>query len=274
VDLCLDGLTMKNVADLQQKGLKVNWGPGMLWSILPNSKDPKSPFANKKVREAVEYAIDKPAMTKMLGFGSYEPVTQIVGTASPAYVAGYNPRPYSPSKAKVLLAEAGYPNGLDAKLLFHGDLALARDTAMAIQTFLNAVGIRLTLDPADVGRYYGSVYSPTGWSDLALAQSGINPGGTDVFAHFGPRPFTYRFGNPAKTPEYVALCEKALRTFEPAAAKAALKQVVKKAGEDAMTTPLFRAADVLVMQPYVHTDYLKIHSITWFPYMDWLDRKK
>jgi peptide/nickel transport system substrate-binding protein len=272
-DLCLDGLTMKNVVDLEKKGLKINWGPGMLWSILPNSKDPKSPYANKKVREAIEYAIDRTALTRMLGFGKYEAVTQIVPSASPAYVAGFNPRPYNPAKARQLLTEAGYPNGFDTKLLIY-DLAIMRDTATALQSFLAAVGIRLTIDLADIGRYSTSIFSPTGWSDLALVQSGINPAGTDVFAHFGPKPFTFRFGNPAKSPEYLDLAEKALKTFEPKAANAALKQVVRKAGEDAMTVPLFRASEALVMQPYVHTEYLKIHIVTWFVYKDWMEKRK
>jgi peptide/nickel transport system substrate-binding protein len=225
------------------------------------------------VREAVEYAIDRTALTKALGFGRYEAVTQIVPSGSPAYVAGFNPRPYNPEKAKALLTEAGYPNGFEAKLLIY-DLSLMRDTATAVQTSLTAVGIKVAIDPADIGRYSAAVFSPTGWNDLVLVQSGINPDGTDVFAHFGPRPFTYRFGNPAKTPEYVALADKALRTFEPAAAKAALKQVIRKASEDAMFIPLFRSADALVMQPYVHTDYLKIHVITWTPFKDWMEKRK
>ncbi len=272
-DVCLDGLSVKNVLDLQQKGLKVIWGPGMVWSILPNSKDPKSPYAHMLVREAIEYALDRPAIAKMLGFGKYEALTQIAPSASPAYVPGYDPRPYNPEKAKQLLSEAGYPNGFETKLLIH-DGSAARDTGVALQSYLGAVGIRVNLDPADIGRYYGSVFGPQGWSDLALVQSGVNPDGTDVFAHFGPRPFTFRFGNPAKSPEYLALCEKALRTYEPAALKSALRQVVRQGGEDAMVIPLFRAAEAVVMQPYVHTDYLKIHSITWFPHQDWMEQRR
>jgi peptide/nickel transport system substrate-binding protein len=272
-DASLDGLGVKNVVDLQQKGLKVNWGPGMLWSILPNSKDPKSVYANKKVREALEYAIDRPALARMLGLGKYEAVTQIVSTISPAYVPGYNPRPYNPQKAKQLLAEAGFPNGFETKLLTH-DTSADRDAGVALQAYLAAVGIRLTLDPADIGRYYSSVYGPDGWSDLAIVTSGINPDGTDVLAHFGSRPFTFRFGNPAKSSEYLALSEKALKTYDHSAVRAALRQVVRQGGEDAMCIPLFRAADAMVMQPYVHSGYLKIHSITWFPYLDWVEQKK
>ena len=157
----------------QQKGLKVNWGPGMLWALLPSSSNPKSPYSNKKVREAVEYALDRPAIAKMLGFGKFEPLTQIVPSASPAYVPGYNPRPYNPEKARQLLTEAGYPSGFETKLLA---IDYARDAAIAVQSYLAAVGIRVTVDVADMGRYYGALFGPAGWDDLAIASVRNKPG--------------------------------------------------------------------------------------------------
>jgi peptide/nickel transport system substrate-binding protein len=272
-DIWLDVSNVRQVLDLQQKGLKVNWGPGMFWFIMPNSKDPKSPFANKKVREAIEYALDRPAMAKSLGFGKFEASTQIVPSASPAYVPGYNPRPYGPERARQLLADAGYPNGFETSLLTY-DTSASRDIGTALQSYLAAVGIQLKVDVADAGRYYGSVYGPQGFSDLALVQSGINPDGTDVFVHFGPRPMTYRFGNPAKSPEYLSLCEKALKTYDLTAWKKVLNQVVLQGGEDAMIIPIFRSAQAVVMQPFVHSDYMKIHTITWNSYRDWIEKKK
>ena len=262
---------IKNVLELQQKGLKVNWGPGMLWALLPNSSNPKSPYANKKVREAVEYALDRPAIAKMLGFGKFEALTQIVPSASPAYVPGYNPRPYNPEKARQLLAEAGYPSGFETKLLA---IDYARDAAVAVQSYLAAVGIRVNVDVADLGRYYGSLFGPTGWEDLAIARSGINPDATDLFVHFGPRPMTYRFGFIAKSPEFLAFCEKALKTYDQAGVRAALQQAVKQGGEDAMVIPLYRSAQANVMQDYVHSDYMKIHTVTWFTYQDWMEKRK
>jgi len=271
-DIWMDVANVKNILDLEQKGFKVNWGPGMLWALLPsNAKDPKSPYANKKVREAVEYAIDRPTIAKMLGFGKYEPLTQIVPSYSPAYNSNYNPRPFNPEKAKQLLAEAGYPNGFETKLLVW---ETSRDAAIAVQTYLNAVGIRVSIDLADMGRYFASIFSPAGWTDLVLAASGINPDGTDIFTHFGPRPMTYRFGFIAKSPEFLAACEKALKAYEPAAMRRALQEAVKQAGEDALVTPLWRSVQTNVMRDYVHTDYIQIHTVTWYSYQDWMEKRK
>jgi hypothetical protein len=159
-DASMNVNNMKNVVDLEQKGLKVNWGPGMLWALLPsNGKDSKSPYANKKVREALEYAVDRPTIAKTIGFGKFEPLTQIVPSASPAFNRGYNPRLCNPEKAKQLLAEAGYPNGFDTKLLA---LEFNRDQAVAVRSYLTAVGIRVTVDLADMGRYFGALFGPGG----------------------------------------------------------------------------------------------------------------
>ena len=270
-DAWQDVWNVKNIVELQQKGLKVNWGPGMLWAILPNSSNSKLPCANKKVREAIEYAIDRPAIAKILGFGKYEPLNQIVPSFSPAYVAGYNPRPYDPQKAKQLLTEAGYPNGFETKLL---TMDIGRDTAVAIQSYLAAVGIKVNVDVADMARFFASIFSSQGWDDLVIAASGINPDGTDLFVHFGPRPMTYRYGLIAKTPEFLALCEKALKTYDEAGVRRAMQQAVRQAGEDAMVIPVYRSAQAGVMQDYVHSDYLKIHDVTWFSHQDWMEKRK
>ena len=65
-----------------------------------------------KVREAIEYAIDRPALAKGLGFGYLTPLKMIHPKGEWAYDEKWPGRPYNPSRAKQLLAEAGYPNGI------------------------------------------------------------------------------------------------------------------------------------------------------------------
>ncbi len=273
MDVWADVPNVKLALDLQQKGMKINWGPGMLYALLPNTnkpRNPNSPLLNKKVREAMEYAIDRPALAKAIGFGQYEALTQIVPSFSPAYIPGFNPRPYSPEKAKQLLTEAGYPNGFEIKMIANGAEAQAKDAATAIQAYLGAVGIKVNIDLADFGRYAAALFSPQGWDELALAASGIHPSGTDLYQHFGPRPLTYRFDYIKKTPEYLAACDKALHTFEEKALKKAMQEMVRKAAEDAMIIPVFRSAQPTVLQPWVHTEYPKRHVIQWNTWEDWM----
>ena len=269
-DMWGDVPNVKMALDLQQKGFKLNWGPGMMNVLLPNTNKPRrpdSPLLKKKVLEAIEYALDRPAIAKALGFGQYEALTQIVPSFSPAYNPGFNLRPYNPEKAKQLLTEAGYPNGFELKLM---TMAGLKDGATAIQSYLDQVGIRVTIDIADAGRYAGALFSPAGWDDLALAASGIHPSGTDLYQHWGPRPATYRFDFIKKSPEYLAACEKALHTYEDRAMRKAMQDAVRKASEDSMVIPVFRSAQPYVMQPYVHTGWPKIHQIQWSSWEDWM----
>jgi peptide/nickel transport system substrate-binding protein len=259
-----------NILRLEEKGFKVNWGPGYFWTLLPNSSDPNSPYSKKKVREAIEYAIDRPAVAKMVGHGKYEALHQLAPSFWPGYVPGYNPRPYNPRKAKQLLTEAGYPQGFKTAILLT-DRFGAPDACTAIKAYLEAIGLEVKLDVADMGRYFGSVFG-TGWSDLAFAISGINPSTTDLFIHFGPEPMTFRTGNIAKTPEYLKLCEEALHTYDDAAYIKKINQVVVKAGEDAMVIPIYVSVLASVMQPYIHSNYIKIHSVIWYSYEDWMEK--
>ncbi|MDU8925025.1 ABC transporter substrate-binding protein [Pasteurellaceae bacterium LIM206] len=76
----------------------------------------KVPFDNVKVRQALNYAVDKKTII--------EAVYQGAGIAAknplPPTIWGYNDQiqdyPYDPEKAKALLAEAGYPNGFETEL--------------------------------------------------------------------------------------------------------------------------------------------------------------
>jgi ABC-type oligopeptide transport system substrate-binding subunit len=85
---------------------------------------------------------------------------------------------------------------------------------------------------------------------------------------------TYRWGYIAKSPEFLALVDKALKTYEQQPMNKALQAAVKQAGDDAMVIPLWRAAQASVMQSWVHTDFPKIHSVTWYSHQDWMDKHK
>jgi peptide/nickel transport system substrate-binding protein len=268
-DIWLDTGAVQNIMDLQKKGLIDNQGPGYFFALLPNSSDPSSPTSKIEVRQAIEYAIDRPALANMIGFGRYEPLTQIAASKFPGYVAGYNPRPYDPAKAKQLLAAAGYPNGFKTKIM---TTSTSTDAVAGIKAYLDAVGIQTEVDIADLGRYFGQVFG-TGWTDdMVFAASGINPDATDLFIHFGPSPMTFKTKNIYKSPEYLAILNQALKTYNTADMIALFKKAVQQAGTDAMIIPIYRNVDDAVMQPYVHSDYYLIHGVIWHSYSQWMDK--
>jgi peptide/nickel transport system substrate-binding protein len=279
-DMWVGATAVQSILDLEEKGLTVNWGTGlsgMFWSLLPNSSNPDSPLANQKVRAAIEYAIDRPAIAEMLGYGKYEPLHQMASSAWPGYVEGYDPRPYDPEMAKQLLAEAAaegafIPNAQGGFTTAIIATDAARDAVAALQAYLGDVGIIVEPDIADFGRYMVSLFI-SGWDDLALAASGINPDATDLFVHFGPNPMTFMTGSIYKSPEYLALCEEALDPSYADAFEAMdkIKEAIEQAGEDAMIIPLWKDVSVAVMQSYVHSDYYMIHGVIWTPYDTWME---
>jgi peptide/nickel transport system substrate-binding protein len=270
-DQWTDVSAVQNLLDLQSKGFKINWGPGMFNMLLTDSADPNSPFANKLVREALEYAIDRPAIAQMLGQGLYEPLHEMASSTWPGYVEGYDPRPYNVQEAKDLLSQAGYPNGFETTMLCTSTAA-AQDAVAAMQADLSEVGINITPDVADLGRYFGAVFG-TGWTGLVYTASGINPDATDLFIHFGPSPMTFRTGTFYKSPEYLALCNAALdpKFKDAAEAMPTIKEAIRQGGEDAVITPLWRTPNSAIMQTYVHSDYFLIHGVIWTPWNDWMD---
>jgi peptide/nickel transport system substrate-binding protein len=102
------------------------------------------PFANKLVRQAVNYAIDKQAVIQVASAGLGKAIGSDTVPSDPYYVNLADLYPYNPSKAKQLLAKAGYPHGFSTTLTlppyFYAQLA-----APVIQSELDAIGINVTI---------------------------------------------------------------------------------------------------------------------------------
>ena len=138
------GANPKDAADLQKAGYSIISYPAAANVLIPDSINADSPWANAKVRMAAEYAIDKEALSKAFGYGFEPPAYQITLPGSPSYVPSIAGRKYDAARAKQLLAEAGYPNGFKSKIIRDG--SLPRDAAVAIQSYLGAIGIQIDLD--------------------------------------------------------------------------------------------------------------------------------
>jgi peptide/nickel transport system substrate-binding protein len=127
--------------------LKPNYPPGTFWLNFPEQwTDPKSPFADQRVRLAVNHAIDVPAINKAetLGF------SKISGSIIPSSFEFFWQPPihrYDPAKTKRLLTEAGYPNGFDAGD-YYCDNSYA-NLGEAVVNYLKAAGIRTQLRPLE-----------------------------------------------------------------------------------------------------------------------------
>ena len=113
--------------------------------------DPKSPWADRRVRLAANYAIDRQALSDAETLGASRPAGNHV-PPSFEFALPIEPYPYDPRKAKQLLAEAGYPNGFDAGE-FH-QLPPYFSLGEAIVNYFQAVGIRTRMRPMERAAFF------------------------------------------------------------------------------------------------------------------------
>lgn len=129
-----------------------------VWFLILNAKE--GPFADKRVRQAANYAINKQAIVEDVLEGT---AAVAAGPTPPAFAWAYNgslePYPYDPEKAKALLKEAGAEG---AELTFYvteGGSGMLDPVAMgtAIQADLQAVGLDVKIETYEWNTFLGQV---------------------------------------------------------------------------------------------------------------------
>jgi len=127
---------------------------GEQWVLFTDQWDPKSLWADRRVRLAVNHAIDREAMNQSFTLG----FSRMTGSIIPRdfeFAWPTPPHSYDPRKAKQLLTEAGYPHGFDAGELWT-DTGFA-DQTEAIANYLAAVGIRTRVRALERAAYFTQV---------------------------------------------------------------------------------------------------------------------
>ncbi|MCP4103991.1 MAG: ABC transporter substrate-binding protein [Desulfobacteraceae bacterium] len=107
----------------------------------------KPPLDNVKVRQALNYALNRDVISKAL-FNDQAIICR--GPISPrTFGADPNlkPYPYDTGKAKKLLAEAGYPKGFDIRLAYPTYMSQIQEQAEVIAANLGEVGVGVKLEP-------------------------------------------------------------------------------------------------------------------------------
>jgi peptide/nickel transport system substrate-binding protein len=112
-----------------------------------------APFNNVKVRQAVNMAIDKTRIVRIVN-GRGEVANQILPPTMPGYDPSYKGYPYDPAGAKKLLAEAGYPHGLQITLHGPNDRYVNDGKIIqAIGQMWQRIGVKTAVEPLPWSSY-------------------------------------------------------------------------------------------------------------------------
>jgi peptide/nickel transport system substrate-binding protein len=269
------GAPASMVADLEKMGYKRQqaW-PRLPFGIWPNTVNPNSKMADKRVREAVEYAIDKAAIAKAIGFGIYEPMNSLPMSGEWGYDPNYNPRPYNPAKAKELLTAAGYPNGLKVNLMIGND-SQSQSIGVMVKGLLDAAGFQVNLDIADPGRY-GQAYffsTPGPDQDMLWAMAG----GMDssylqtYFRWFSTAPFS-DVSYLGHAPEQAQMDADAQAAVDPKDQAVWCGKLMRALTDNAKIIPVYAFPMYVMQQPYVHSTEYTQGFTRWDQYEIWMDK--
>ncbi len=115
-------------------------------NLADRSTSRSNPLGSLKVRQALEYAVNRPAIVKAL-YGHTPGAMATDQIAIPSEPSAWNEAfnsyyPYNPAKARQLLAQAGYPNGFTIRVEDQGDDA---ELTQAVVGYWNQIGVRASI---------------------------------------------------------------------------------------------------------------------------------
>lgn len=147
--------------------------------VMMNTK--KKPFDDVRVRQALNYAVDKEGLVKALLYGTGKVANSPM---PPMAYADSTLKPYSHdvAKAKALLKEAGYADGFKTSLLIHSGRPLHRQLGQAMQSALAQVGVTAEIKLVEGGTHWST--TKAGDYEMAVSYASSDTIDPDQLAGF------------------------------------------------------------------------------------------
>jgi peptide/nickel transport system substrate-binding protein len=254
----LDGPVAEEVKRDPRLALEATRHASIFWIEFPEQWDAKSVWADARIRQAVNYALDRQTINEAACLGYCPPAGVIVPRVMD-YALQAEPTPYDPGKAKQLLAEAGYPNGFDA-----GELVPIPPffvAAEAVVNNLNAVGIRVRMRPMERAAFYAA-WREKQLRGLVLTASGASGNAATRVETFIYSKGAYAYGG---YPDLDALFEQQARERDPSKREALLHRIQRLTIERAMFAPLMDFRQLIGVGPKVAEHAINLMPVYAFP---------
>jgi peptide/nickel transport system substrate-binding protein len=151
----------------------------------------RKPFDDPRVRRALMHAIDRKALVEGAYSGFGQPIGSFFSPNNPAYVDMTGVIPYDPARAKALLTEAGYGNGLSITIKTP-QMAYASRSAELISAMFAEVGVDLKIIPTEFpAKWIEEVFKNKDY-DVTIV-SHTEPLDIDIFARDN---YYFNYNNP------------------------------------------------------------------------------
>ncbi|WP_353114454.1 ABC transporter substrate-binding protein [Microbacterium sp.] len=241
-------------------GTTVKWGASDTRSTLVLNTN-TAPTDNLLVRQAINYAVDKESLAKSLFGGHATPISSPIVKGELGYDPDLDEYPYDPEKAKQLLAEAGYPNGVAIDLNYTiGTSVQDQKVGEALQAMLEAVGFTVNMKGGAFATLQPTWREPGKSSGIYTMTFGpVYPDSSFLFnkAYFHPDAV---YGTVwTKTDDTLtALSDKALTTSDEKERQDLYEQAAKRVMDEALWVPMFN----------YQNGYAMVEGLDWKPVPD------
>jgi peptide/nickel transport system substrate-binding protein len=240
------------VGAAQSAGLQVKYSGAAAWDgvfLMDRAGKLVKALASVKVRQALNYAVNRPAIASavfgVLGKADDQPVTPGWDEYVPSLANYY---PYNVAKARQLLAQAGYPHGFTMSLEYAADEAQTQEMVQAFAQQMSAIGVTVQLKAEPTITALASDLSTQKYSAVSLEW-----GGQPMFLQVGECWLPTSVLNP-----FHAATSSFIRQFDAAAAAPAAQLSADMASlaavtvEDAYTVPIAEIQSVEFASPGLH----------------------
>jgi ABC-type transport system substrate-binding protein len=231
------------------------------WYVALNQASKGSPFTDKRVRQAFAMAIDKDEVLRVAMKGMVDRADAIVPPHMGSYVSKVTPLPYDPTKARALLAAAGYGPGKkfpEMAITCRNDQPEVQNTAQLVaQQIKTNLGIDIALQPMEWGtflkertaktmplshlRWAADYLDPQDYLSVLLHTSKVINGAEDHPEN----------GVGYSNAQFDQLCDRADVEPDPAKRVDLYQQAERIAVDDAPWVPLYFQKDLELVKPRV-----------------------
>ena len=198
------------------------------------------PVNNQLVRQALNFAVNRQEINNVVLAGTGLVTDE---TFAPDQPVAFNPSvaneySYNPAKAKQLLAQAGYPNGVTVTLVIPAGVTLSNREAPLLKNEMAPAGIDLKILSVDPGSLLTDFYEHKQNDAITIPYPAEEEYARELYDKYGAKGFTAILTGSVQGGQYEQLLVQGQGTLDPATLKPIMQQAAKITTDKALEVPI------------------------------------